>query len=213
MCRCASGLAALMSCAVSSAVAASAMALPRLLRIFSPSVPSRFGAADSSGSGTGKNEEPAADRSLKRLGIARVRWKCGSRSLPTGAAVRQHLVVSDEHDQLTSGPLEPDPVRERAEVMTEVQRPGRPVPGGDPEPRRVGGDQGFELSALALLGEQGLRSAWIGLRAGGEEGGWGLMHGKLLLASRKTVRQRPVATMNKAAQPDGPRGACFVRPS
>ncbi len=68
---------------------------------------------------------------------------------PVGdVAVGQHLIVRDEHEQLDSSLLEPDPAGERAEVMTKVQRPGRPVAGGDPKPRRVCGDQGFELSAL-----------------------------------------------------------------
>ncbi len=75
MCRSASVFAPRMSRAVSCALAESAMALPRLLLIFSPSVPSSSGAADSSASGTGNT---GAYLSLNRRAITRVTSRCGS---------------------------------------------------------------------------------------------------------------------------------------
>jgi hypothetical protein len=70
MYRSASVLAPRMSRAVSSAVAASAIALPRLLLILVPSVPSSSGAADSSASGTGNTGVPY--RVLNRRAMTRV---------------------------------------------------------------------------------------------------------------------------------------------
>jgi len=71
-----------MSRAVSSALAASGIALPRLLLIFPPSVPSSSGASDSSASGSVNTRAPK--RSLKRRAISRVSSTCGSWSWPTG---------------------------------------------------------------------------------------------------------------------------------
>jgi hypothetical protein len=68
--------------AVSSAVAASAMALPRLLLILVPSVPSSSGAADSSASGTGNTDVPYWV--LNRRAMTRVSSRWGSWSCPTG---------------------------------------------------------------------------------------------------------------------------------
>ena len=82
MWRSASVFAPRISRAVSSALAASAMALPRLLLILVPSVPSSSGAADSSASGTGNTGWPY--RSLNRRAIIRVSSRCGSWSWPTG---------------------------------------------------------------------------------------------------------------------------------
>ena len=70
-----------MSRAVSSALAASGIVLPRLLLILVPSVPSSSGAAESSASGT-PNTGP--NRSLNRRAMTRVSSRCGSWSCPTG---------------------------------------------------------------------------------------------------------------------------------
>jgi len=70
-----------MSRAVSSALAASGIVLPRLLLILVPSVPSSSGAPDSSASGTPKT---GPNRSLNRRAMTRVISRCGSWSCPTG---------------------------------------------------------------------------------------------------------------------------------
>jgi hypothetical protein len=61
---------------------------------------------------------------------------------PTGhVTVGEHLVVGDQHEQLHPGTLQPDTVREGAEVVAKMQRPGGPVAGCDRVPRRLGSDQ------------------------------------------------------------------------
>ena len=52
-----------------------------------------------------------------------------------------HSAVGDQHEQPHPGPLQPDTVREGAEVVAKMQRAGGPVAGGDPVPRRLGSDQ------------------------------------------------------------------------
>ena len=212
----------LISAAVSSAVARSSIALPRLLLIFVPSVPSSSGASDSSASGTGNTapyrslnrraDQPGqldvrqlvlpdwyqrglAEQDVRRLmdgvgehqpahaGLSRVgdlvlhrrvalelrdgdqaeegeqqlvqgRYRAMREDDRTGwvnaagqviqheaghvliealgaVPVGQYLIVGDQHEDLGPEVLQPDPVVDRAEVVPEVQRPGRPVPGQD----------------------------------------------------------------------------------
>ena len=72
-----------------------------------------------------------------------------------GVPVGQHLVVGDQHHHLGPGVLQPHPVPERAEVVPEVQMPGRPVAGQDPELPGVGPDHRLELGRSAERGGQG----------------------------------------------------------
>ncbi len=44
-----------------------------------------------------------------------------------GVVIREHLVVGDDHEQLDAEILELDPVSKGAEVVTNVQRPRRPI--------------------------------------------------------------------------------------
>jgi hypothetical protein len=60
--------------------------------------------------------------------------------------VGQHLVVRDQHEYLGAEVLQPDAVAQGAEVVSQVQLAGRPVPGQDPEPGGVPVDQLLDLS-------------------------------------------------------------------
>ena len=64
--------------------------------------------------------------------------------------VGQHLVVRDQHEDLRAEIGQPDPVEQGAEVVAEVQQPGRPVPGQDPEHPGVGVDLLLELGRTPL---------------------------------------------------------------
>jgi hypothetical protein len=53
--------------------------------------------------------------------------------LPARLSIGHHLVVGDHHDHLDAEVLQPDAVREGAQVVPDVQRSGGPVTGQDPE--------------------------------------------------------------------------------
>jgi hypothetical protein len=78
--------------------------------------------------------------------------------------VGQHLVVRDQHKDLRAEILQPDPVAQGTEVVAEVQQPGRPVPGQDPEHPGVGDNLLLELGRTPL-GEAGTHRS--PLKAGG----------------------------------------------
>ena len=78
--------------------------------------------------------------------------------LPVG----QHLVVGDQHEDLRAEVLQPDPVPQGAEVVAQVQPPGRPVAGQDAEGGRVPVDEFLEFGRTPL-GEgrgHGFRPPW-----------------------------------------------------
>jgi hypothetical protein len=82
--------------------------------------------------------------SVRAPRISRAVWS-GGRGQRDRVAVGQHLVVGDQHEDLRAQVLQPDPVPQRAEVVPQMQLPGRPVAGQDPESRRTGLDQLFQL--------------------------------------------------------------------
>src|SRR5205814_9218729 len=69
--------------------------------------------------------------------------------------VGQYLVVGDQHQDLRAEILQPNPVPQRAEVVTQVQLPGRPVAGQDAERRRVLVDQFLEFGRTPVLDGHG----------------------------------------------------------
>ena len=77
--------------------------------------------------------------------------------------IRDSLIVGDQDVGLDPGVLQSHPVRQRAEVVTQVQVPGGTVTGHHPEGRRVDGDPGFDLGAARLGAAQG------GIGGGGGE--------------------------------------------
>ena len=104
-------------------------------------------------------------------------------------AVDDRLVVGDEHHELDAEVLQPHPVLQRAEVVAEVQRAGRPVPGQN--------TTGFGMGHVVLLGVCGCpgeRVSWIRCdrplaRAAGRHG-W---------VSRAALEQPPPARVCAAA--------------
>lgn len=67
--------------------------------------------------------------------------------LVASLSIGQDLVVRDQHDDLDAEVLESDPVRECAEVMTDVEWTGRTVAGQDPERAGVAADLALESGA------------------------------------------------------------------
>jgi hypothetical protein len=69
-------------------------------------------------------------------------------------AIGDGLVVGDEYQQLDSRFLQPDTIRQCAEVMTYVQRPGGPVSGQDAERAGITLDGLLEFGAPLLARQQ-----------------------------------------------------------
>jgi hypothetical protein len=85
-------------------------------------------------------------------------------------AVGDDLVVGDHHEDLHPGGLQPDPVGQGGEVMTQVQRTGGSVAGKNAEPSRVRSDQLLELNAAVLGSDDRRRRRRRRNRSGGGVG-------------------------------------------
>ncbi len=83
-----------------------------------------------------------------RYSATRFRTRCPERA--GRLAIGYHLVIGDDDGDVSALFLQPDPVRQRPEVVPQVQRTGRPVAGHDAEARphigarvgRLGGQYG-----------------------------------------------------------------------
>lgn len=73
-------------------------------------------------------------------------------------AVDDRLVVGDQHDQVDAEVLQPHAILQRAEVMAQVQRAGRPIARQDAMSVRVTPQPRFQVRAASLrIGEGAAR--------------------------------------------------------
>ncbi len=122
--------------------------------------------------------------------------------------VGEHLVVGDDQEQLHAQPLEPDPVLQGAEVVAQVQLPGRPVPGEHPEPARFAADEFLQLGAAALGGGSGIGGGiGSGRIDGGFDGGFDEVGAHGLLLTGGIWREG----LGRGGPDGSPRGARGVR--
>jgi hypothetical protein len=150
------------------------------LLIFRPSSPSRSGARLSSASGCGRiaaelrNADQTEERKDELVQLRHLAVREDDRSIRVDAygevvghepidvlhepsrrvTVRDRLVVGDQDEQLDPEVLQTNAVLERAEVVADVQRAGRPVAGEDPKRRRVAADALLERWLPAAPGRR-----------------------------------------------------------